>query len=86
MRVIFSRNAWDDYLFWQEEDKRMVRKIQDLIRSIRKTPYEGLGQPESLRYDLAGFWVRKIDREHRLVYQVVKKDLLIYTCRFHFDK
>jgi toxin YoeB len=86
MIIIFSKIAWQDYSSWLTEDKRMVKKINDLIRDIHQTPFEGAGNPEHLKYDLSGLWSRKIDREHRLVYQIVRKDLLIFSCRYHFDK
>ena len=85
MRVIFSKISWEDYTSWQFEDKKMLKKINALIKDIQRTPYEGLGKPEPLKYDLAGLWSRRIDREHRLVYQIVSDDLLIYSCRFHYD-
>ncbi len=71
---------------WQSEDKKMLRKINELIKDIQRTPFEGKGKPEPLKYDLAGFWSRRIDREHRLVYQVSKNEILVYSCRFHYDK
>ena len=86
MRIIFSQNAWEDYSSWITEDKKILKKINDLIKDIQRTPFEGIGKPESLKYDLAGFWSRRIDKEHRLVYQVIKNDLLIYSCRYHYDK
>jgi toxin YoeB len=86
MRIIFSKNSWEDYISWQSENKKMLRKINDLIKDIQRTPFEGKGKPEPLKYDLAGFWSRRIDREHRLVYQVNKKEILIYSCRFHYDR
>ena len=86
MRIIFTKNSWEDYISWQSEDKRMLRKINKLIKDIQRTPFEGKGKPEPLKYDIAGFWSRRIDREHRLVYQVDKKEILIYSCRFHYDK
>lgn len=85
MRVVFSKNAWDDYLSWQTEDKKSLKKINDLIKDIMRTPYEGLGKPEPLKYDLAGFWSRRIDMEHRLVYQFQNNEILIYSCRYHYD-
>jgi toxin YoeB len=85
MRITFSKNSWEDYISWQSEDKKILKKINDLIKDIQRTPYEGLGKPEPLKYDLAGFWSRRIDREHRLVYQVICKDILIYSCRYHYD-
>ncbi len=86
MRIIFSKNSWEDYISWQSENKKMLRKINDLIKDIQRTPFEGKCKPEPLKYDLAGFWSRRIDREHRLVYQVNKKEILIYSCRFHYDR
>jgi toxin YoeB len=86
MRIIFSKNAWEDYTSWQSEDKKMLKRINTLIKEIQRTPYEGIGKPEPLKFDLAGFWSRRIDQEHRLVYQVDKNDILIYSCRYHYDK
>jgi len=86
MKIIFSKNSWEDYVSWQSENKKMLRKINELIKDIQRTPFEGKGKPEPLKYDLAGFWSRRIDREHRLVYQVNKKEILIYSCRFHYDR
>ena len=85
MVLTFTENAWGDYLFWQKTDKKIVTKINGLIKEIQRTPFEGTGKPEPLRYDLAGYWSRRIDREHRLVYQVVENELLVYACRFHYD-
>ena len=86
MRIIFSKNSWEDYTSWQSEDKKMLKKINDLIKDIQRNPYEGLGKPEPLKYDLAGLWSRRIDREHRIVYQIAGKVLLIYSCRYYYDK
>lgn len=85
MKITFTQNSWEDYLSWQAEDKRILRKINILVRDIQRTPYSGLGKPEPLKYDLAGFWSRRIDREHRLVYQVIGSEILIYSCRYHYD-
>lgn len=86
MKIVFSKNSWEDYLSWQSEDKKILKKINELIKDIRKTPYEGIGKPEPLKYDLTGLWSRRIDREHRLVYQISGDDLLIYSCRYHYDR
>jgi len=86
MRIVFSKNAWEDYTSWLRDDKKMLRKINDLVRDIQRHPYSGIGKPEPLKYDLKGLWSRRIDREHRLVYQVNENELLIYSCRFHYDK
>ncbi len=85
MRIIFSKNAWEEYVSWQKEDKKMLKKINDLIKETQRNPFEGIGKPEPLKFDLAGFWSRRIDREHRLVYQFKDNDLLIYSCRYHYD-
>lgn len=84
-RIIFSRNGWEDYLSWQSDDRKMLRKINSLIREVQSTPYEGTGKPEPLKHDLAGLWSRRLDREHRLVYRAEGDDVLIYSCRFHYD-
>jgi toxin YoeB len=86
MRIIFSKNAWEDYVSWQTEDKKTLRKINNLIKEIQRTPYEGTGKPEPLKFDLAGLWSRRIDLEHRLVYKIEDNDLLVYACRFHYDR
>jgi toxin YoeB len=86
MRIIFSEIAWDDYTSWQTEDKKMLGKINELIKAIKSDPFNGIGKPEPLKYDLANFWSRRIDREHRLVYQIQDKNLLIYSCKYHYDK
>lgn len=84
MKLIWSVESWNDYLFWQETDKRMVRKINELIKDIRRTPFEGKGKPEPLKYNLAGFWSRRITEEHRLVYSITNDALLIAACRYHY--
>lgn len=84
MKLIWSVESWNDYLFWQEADKRMVRKINELIKDIRRTPFEGKGKPEPLKYNLAGFWSRRITEEHRLVYSITNDALLIAACRYHY--
>ena len=85
MRIVFSKNSWEDYLSWQTEDKKMLKKINELIKDIQRTPFTGIGKPEPLKFDLTGLWSRRIDREHRLVYQVIGDELLIYSCRYHYD-
>ncbi|HBL72314.1 MAG TPA: Txe/YoeB family addiction module toxin [Bacteroidales bacterium] len=85
MNILFSKNAWDDYTSWLVEDKNMLKKINALIHDIQRTPFEGKGKPEPLKYDLSGFWSRRIDREHRLVYQVKGEDVIIYSCKYHYD-
>jgi toxin YoeB len=86
MKIIFSKNSWDDYISWQREDRKILKRVNQLIRDIQRTPFQGIGNPEPLKYDLSGFWSRRIDREHRLVYQVFGDELLIYSCRYHYDR
>ena len=84
MKLIWSEQAWDDYLYWQEADKRMVKKLNELIKETRRTPFEGKGKPEPLRHNLAGFWSRRITAEDRFVYSVTDEALLIAACRYHY--
>lgn len=86
MKIIFSKNALEEYISWQKEDKKMVNKINALIKDIQRTPYEGKGKPEPLKFELSGMWSRRIDQEHRLVYQYKEGNILIYSCRYHYDK
>jgi len=84
VKLIWSEQAWDDYLYWQETDKRMIKKINELIKDIRRTPFEGKGKPEPLRHNLASFLSRRITAEHRLVYSMTDEALLIAACRYHY--
>jgi toxin YoeB len=85
MNITFSKNAWEDYISWQKGDNKILRKINELIKVIQRTPFEGIGKPEPLKYDLAGLWSRRIDRDHRIIYKVESDELFIYSCRFHYD-
>jgi toxin YoeB len=85
MNIVFSKAAWEDYQFWQEADRKMVKKINELLRDIVRSPFEGIGKPESLKYDLAGFWSRRINAEHRLVYKVDTNSITVISCRYHYD-
>lgn len=84
MRIIFHPNGWYDYLYWQQNDKKVLKKINNLIKEIMRNPFEGTGKPEPLKFDLSGFWSRRIDQEHRIVYRVEKNNLHILTCRYHY--
>ena len=85
MLITFSTHASDDYTTWLKEDRKMLVKINQLIKDIQRTPFEGIGKPEALKYDLAGYWSRRIDREHRLVYKIENDSLIIISCRYHYD-
>lgn len=84
MNVSFTENAWEDYLYWQNMDKKIVKRINELIKDIKRNPFEGIGEPEPLKYDLAEKWSRRITDEHRLVYQVEGKNLIVFTCKYHY--
>jgi toxin YoeB len=84
-KITFSKNAWEDYIYWQSQDKKTLKKINSLIKDIQSTPFEGIGKPETLKYDLSGMWSRRIDLEHRLIYQIEEEELKIYGCRYHYD-
>ena len=83
MRLIFEDAAWEDYVHLVHTDRLVLKKVNELISDIRRTPYSGLGKPEPLRFELAGWWSRRIDREHRLVYSVEAESMLISQCGFH---
>ncbi len=84
MKLAWSIRAWNDYLYWQKTDRKKLNRINALIRESLRSPFEGIGNPEALRHDLKGFWSRRIDREHRLVYSYTEEELLIVACRYHY--
>ncbi len=84
MNVTFTPTALDDLRYWIKTDKRQAERILALLEEVRRTPFEGAGKPEPLRFQLAGCWSRRIDREHRLVYQVEEKEIVVIACRYHY--
>jgi toxin YoeB len=84
MRLIFAEQAWEDHLFWQRTDPKIMRRIHELIKDTTRHPFEGIGKPESLRHALAGYWSRRITGEHRMVYKAAGEDLLIAQLRYHY--
>ncbi len=84
MRLVFSDQAWEDYLHWQKTDKKLVQRINGLIKEISRMPHEGTGKPEPLKHALSGYWSRRISDEHRLVYKVSDGDVLIVQLRYHY--
>lgn len=84
MKIVFAEQAWDDYLYWQKQDRKMVARLNGLIKECTRTPFEGTGKPEPLKGQLSGWWSRRLDREHRLVYRVEDGQLLIAQCRYHY--
>jgi toxin YoeB len=85
MKYIFVDESWEDYLYWQKTDKKVLKKINELLNDISRTPYSGLGKPEPLKYKYKGFWSRRINNEHRLIYKVFDEEIWIAKCRFHYD-
>jgi len=85
MILSFSDDAWEDYLYWQGQDKKILKKINRLIKEIERTPFSGLGEPEPLKYNWSGYWSRRITIEHRLVYKVLDEQILIAQCRYHYQ-
>ncbi|MCF8262315.1 MAG: Txe/YoeB family addiction module toxin [Melioribacteraceae bacterium] len=85
MKIIFSQKAWEDHLYWQDKNKKYVQKINKLLKEIARTPFEGSGKPEPLKFDLLGYWSRRIDREHRLVSKYENKTISIISCRYHYE-
>ena len=84
MKLIFSEHAWEDYLYWQRTDRKILDRVNKLIKEIKRTPFEGTGKPEPLRHSLSGYWSRRITDEHRIVYKVESDSLLIAQLRHHY--
>ena len=84
MKLTFSDEAWEDYLYWQEQDRRMVVRIDRLIKETMREPFSGTGKPEPLKHALSGFWSRRINEEHRMVYKVEEGALLLAQLRYHY--
>jgi len=84
VKIIFSEHAWNDYLFWQRTDRKILERINKLIKQIQRSPYEGTGKPEPLRHGLSGYWSRRITDEHRIVYKVERDALHLAQLRYHY--
>lgn len=84
MNLIFSEHAWEDYLHWQHTDRKILDRINQLIKDIQRSPFEGLGKPEPLKHGLSGYWSRRINDEHRIVYKVEKKAIFLAQLRYHY--
>ena len=85
MKYIFVDESWEDYLYWQKTDKKLLSRINDLLKDIFRTPFYGIGKPEPLKFKYKGFWSRRINDEHRLIYKISNEEILIAKCRFHYD-
>jgi toxin YoeB len=84
MILSWAETAWEDYLYWQRTDKKILKRINVLIKDIKRQPFDGLGDPEPLKHNWSGYWSRRIDREHRLVYKIKNEALIIVQCRYHY--
>jgi toxin YoeB len=86
MKILFYKNAWEDYLFFQQNNKDIFNKINLIIKDICRSPFDGLGKPELLKHSLTGYWSRRINQQHRLVYTVENDILYILQCKYHYEK
>jgi len=84
VNLIFSEHAWEDYLYWQRTDKKILKRINQLIKEIERSPFQGIGKPEPLRHGLSGYWSRRTDDEHRIVYKIENKTLFLAQLRYHY--
>ena len=84
MKLIFSEHAWNDYLYWQKTDRKILKRINLLIKDVQRSPFEGIGKPESLKHALSGYWSRRINDEHRFVYKVNDDSMFIAQLRYHY--
>lgn len=84
-KISFTPTAWNDYVYWQGQDKKTLKRINTLIKECLRTPFEGIGKPEPLLGDLAGFWSRRIDEKNRLVYEVTEAAITVISCRYHYE-
>lgn len=87
MKILWDEKGWQDYVYWESQDKKTIKRINELIQDIERSSYEGIGKPEQLREDLEGFWSRRIDESNRLVYKMDENEILyILSCRGHYTK
>lgn len=86
MNLTFTNSAWEDYLWFQEKQPKLLKRINDLIKDAQRNNFQGIGKPEPLKGNLKGCWSRRINNEHRLVYRIEKEDLIVIACRFHYKK
>jgi len=84
VKLIFSDHAWEDYIYWQKTDKKILRRINTLIEETKRSPFEGIGKPEPLKHALSGYWSRRINDEHRFIYKVSDDAMLIAQLRYHY--
>jgi len=85
MKKLWTDQGWDDYLYWQTQDKKTLKRVNKLIKDIERNPFDGIGEPEPLRHNLSGWWSRRIDEKNRIVYRIADKNLEITQCKGHYD-
>jgi toxin YoeB len=86
VKVVFSARGWDDYLWWQQQDRKLLKRINQLIQDVMRNGNEGIGKPEPLKHGFQGYWLRRINDEHRLVYKVADDEVRIAACRYHYER
>jgi toxin YoeB len=86
MRLVFTESAWHDYLWFQERDRKLLKRLNALIKDVLRSPFDGIGKPEALKANLSGCWSRRINDEHRLIYMLKNSDVVIVACRYHYGE
>ena len=86
MRILWDERAWDEYISWQSEDKKTLKRINTLIKDVQRSPFDGIGKPEALKDNKNGWWSRRIDETNRIVYKVEGENVIIASCKSHYDK
>lgn len=84
MDICFSKGGWEDYVYWQQQDKKILKRINELIKGVERDPFQGVGKPEPLKFELSGCWSRRINDQHRLVYKFESNKIIILQCRYHY--
>jgi toxin YoeB len=86
VKLVFSTRGWDDYLWWQQQDRKLLKRINQLIQDVMRNGNDGIGKPEPLKHGFRGYWSRRINDEHRLVYKVIHDEVRIAACRYHYER
>ena len=84
MNLTFTNDSWGEYEYWQKTDKQVLKKVNQLLKDVKRDPFDGLGKPEALKHEFSGCWSRRITDEHRLIYEVTDYSIVIISCRFHY--
>lgn len=85
MRLVWTASGWNDYVWWQDHDRKIVKRMNVLIKDVLREPFDGIGKPEPLKANLSGYWSRRITAEHRLVYSATEKEIIVISCRYHYE-